>query len=229
MRTTNSGLLRMLSAIGQNQPAIIEIKGVKTSHFKESKTAPRNREEIGSVEHVECPQSEPANNDLQPGRSRMVAATNCERAGDQSRDGGRFLRLAKPTISTTGVEKSAAAKPAISITGTRQGRTSQNQPFWLPALELGRRSYCEPLAEAIAAKVEVGLSARRIYQDLVEQNGFNDSYQSVQRLFASLRQPNHSGSGAWKLDLVRKCRWTSGWEPRFTMGPAVTSPNTKAK
>jgi hypothetical protein len=25
----------------------------------------------------------------------------------------------------------------------------------------------------------VGLSARRIYQDVVEQNGFNDSYQSV--------------------------------------------------
>jgi hypothetical protein len=43
----------------------------------------------------------------------------------------------------------------------------------------GRRSYCEPLAEAIAAKVEVGLSARRIYQDLVKQNGFKDSYQRM--------------------------------------------------
>ena len=103
----------------------------------------------------------------------------------------------------------------------------QNQPFRSPALELGRRSYCEPLAEAIAAKVEVGLSARRIYQDLVEQNGFNDSYQSVQRLFASLRQPNHSGSGAWKLDLVRKCRWTSGWEPRFTMGRPLQAPTQR--
>jgi hypothetical protein len=26
------------------------------------------------------------------------------------------------------------------------------------------------------AKVEVGLSAQRIYQDLVEENGFTDSY-----------------------------------------------------
>ena len=43
----------------------------------------------------------------------------------------------------------------------------------------GRSRCCEPLAEAIAAKVEVGLSARRIYQDLVEQNGFQDSYQRM--------------------------------------------------
>jgi hypothetical protein len=40
---------------------MIEIKGLKTSHFKESKTAPWNREEIGSMGHVECPQSEPSN------------------------------------------------------------------------------------------------------------------------------------------------------------------------
>jgi hypothetical protein len=49
-----------VSAISQNQPVIIEIKGFKTSHFKESKTAPRDREEISSMGHVECPQSEPA-------------------------------------------------------------------------------------------------------------------------------------------------------------------------
>jgi hypothetical protein len=72
---------------------------------------------------------------------------------------GRYLRLAKPAISTTGAEEGAAAKPAISITD----------------IGAGRRSYCEALAEVIAAKVEVGLSARRIYQDLMEQNGFNDS------------------------------------------------------
>ena len=59
---------------------------------------------------------------------------------------GRYLRLAKPAIVTTGDEEGAGAKPAIPITGV------------VP----GRRSYCEPLAEAIAAKIEVGLSARRI-------------------------------------------------------------------
>ena len=68
---------------------------------------------------------------------------------------GRYLRLAKPAISTAGTIA-------------------------------GRKSQCEPLAEAILAKVEVGLGAQRIYQDLVEENGFADSYESVKRLVGKL-------------------------------------------
>jgi hypothetical protein len=64
--------LERVSAISQNRPVIIEIKGLKTSHFKESKTAPLDREEIGSMGHVECPQSEPANNDIQLGTRNGV-------------------------------------------------------------------------------------------------------------------------------------------------------------
>ena len=54
------------------------------------------------------------------------------------------------------------------------------------------------LAEVIGAKVEVGLSARRIYQDLVEENGFADSYQSVKRFVRKLkaRQPQR----VWRLE-----------------------------
>ncbi len=48
-----------------------------------------------------------------------------------------------------------------------------------PGKGVGRKSQCEPLVEVIMAKVEVGLSAQRIYQDLMEENGFTDSYQSV--------------------------------------------------
>src|SRR6478672_9998091 len=79
---------------------------------------------------------------------------------------GRYLRLAKPAISTTG-----------------NG--------------VGRKSQCEPLAEVIRAKVEVGLSAQRIYQDLVEENGFTDSYQSLKRFVRKLRATRRNGSGAW--------------------------------
>jgi len=84
-----------MSAISQNRPVIIEIKGLKTSHFKESKTAPLDREEIGSMGHVECPQSEPANNDIQLGPARMVAAANCEGVGDQSGNGRSVFAAAK--------------------------------------------------------------------------------------------------------------------------------------
>src|ERR1700731_2331208 len=84
-----------VSAISQNRPVMIEIKGPKTSHFKENKTAPRDREEIGSMGHVECPQSEPANPDIQLGPARMVAAANCEGVGDQSRNGRSVFAAAK--------------------------------------------------------------------------------------------------------------------------------------
>jgi hypothetical protein len=84
---------------------------------------------------------------------------------------GRYLRLAKPTISTTGSDGNRESKPAISTAGKSAGRKSQ----------------CEPLAEVILAKVEVGLSAQRTYQDLLEENGFSDSYQSVKRYVHKLR------------------------------------------
>jgi hypothetical protein len=84
-----------VSAISQNRPAIIEIKGLKTSHFKEKKTAPRDRDGNGSMGHVERPQSEPANNDIQLGPARMVAATNCEGVGDQSGNGQSVFTAAK--------------------------------------------------------------------------------------------------------------------------------------
>jgi hypothetical protein len=55
----------------------------------------------------------------------------------------RYLRLAKPAISTTGLEGTGEAKPAISTAGNGVVRKSQ----------------CERLAEVIMAKVEVGLNA----------------------------------------------------------------------
>jgi hypothetical protein len=85
----------LVSAISQNRPLIIEIKGLKTSHFKENKTAPRDQEENGSMGHVECPQSEPANNDIQLGPTRLVAAAHCEGVGDQSGNGRPVFAAAK--------------------------------------------------------------------------------------------------------------------------------------
>src|SRR5215469_18856117 len=78
--------MALLSAVTQNRPVVVEIRGVKTSHFKEHKTAALNLKRIGSMRHVECPQSELASNDLQLSRSRMVAATHCPGVGDPSRD-----------------------------------------------------------------------------------------------------------------------------------------------
>src|SRR5215469_31617 len=68
--------------------------------------------------------------------------------------------------------KLAESKPAISTPGSSVGRQSLCQP-WLPQIE---------------ASVVVGLSAQRIYQDLVGEHGFSGSYQAVKRFVRQLRQ-----------------------------------------
>lgn len=87
---------------------------------------------------------------------------------------GRHLRLwreghpSKPAISTPG---SAPPKPAISTPG-----------------DPGRQSRCAPYQPQIEQDLEKGLSAQRIWQDLVEAHGFTGSYQSVKRYVGKLRR-----------------------------------------
>lgn len=50
----------------------------------------------------------------------------------------------------------------------------------------GRRSDCEPYRELIVAKLDQGLSAQRIYQDLAQDHGCSASYWSVRRFVQRL-------------------------------------------
>ena len=62
----------------------------------------------------------------------------------------------------------------------------------------GRKSWCEPFAETIGSKIEAGLSAQRIYQDLVEEKGFAGSYQSVGRFVRRLKQ--RQPQRVWRME-----------------------------
>ena len=53
---------------------------------------------------------------------------------------------------------------------------------------IGSRSCCGPFHELIVAKLEQGLTAQRIYQDLVEDHGFEQKYHSVRRYVAKLNR-----------------------------------------
>ena len=79
----------------------------------------------------------------------------------------------KPAISLTGSEPVLDVKPAIPLAGS---------------LVAGRQSLCLPLAAVIESAVQAGLSAQRIYQDLVGGHQFVGSYYSVQRFVRQLRQ-----------------------------------------
>jgi len=88
---------------------------------------------------------------------------------------------AKPAISTPGVF-GPESKPAISTPGVS-----------------GRKSRCEPLADFIKEKAALGLTAQRIYQDLVVEGKFSGSYQSVKRFVRQLRQAEPQR--VWRIEV----------------------------
>ena len=65
-----------------------------------------------------------------------------------------------PAIAPAGSETAAEAKPAHVPAGSKPGRTSQ----------------CAPLTAVIEHGLLAGLSAQRIYQDLVAGHGFTGGY-----------------------------------------------------
>jgi len=101
---------------------------------------------------------------------------------------GRYLRIrSNPAISTPGSAEETDSKCTISTPGN--GGTCDSKPaISTPGTTVGRKSQCEPFEQSILAKVEVGLSGQRIYQDLVEENGFTGSYQAVKRFVGKLRR-----------------------------------------
>lgn len=122
---------------------------------------------------------------------------------------GKYLRprVSKPAISTLGSEGSADSKPAISTPGAGGGRPS----------------LCRPWQAEIEAALAAGLSAQRIYQDLVCGRGFRGSYQAVKRFVRQLRKSQPQvferievepgaeaqvdfGQGAWVIEPGRRRR-----------------------
>lgn len=124
---------------------------------------------------------------------------------------GRYLRppqpVSKPAIPPTGSPEAPEAKPAIVPAGSKMGRTSQ----------------CEPLAAKIEQGLLAGLSAQRIYQDLVTEHGFIGAYDAVKRFVRRLAQKTQPpfrrmecatgqelqvdfGQGAWVLQNGKRRR-----------------------
>jgi transposase len=117
---------------------------------------------------------------------------------------GRYLQPvvseSKPAIAPTGSEAASAAKPANVPAGSKPGRTSQ----------------CASLSAVIEHGLLAGLSAQRIYQDLVAGHAFTGGYDAVKRFVRQLAHrtelpfrrmecaPGHElqvdfGQGAWVL------------------------------
>jgi transposase len=106
----------------------------------------------------------------------------------------RSRDAAKPAIAPSGsIDAEAESKPANAPSGSAAPERGTNTD--LPPSPLvpervgrrrGRRSDCELWREVIQAKCDLGLSAQRIYQDLVTEHSFTGTYFSVRRFVRRL-------------------------------------------
>jgi transposase len=89
-----------------------------------------------------------------------------------------FEPAPKPAIAPPGLSDLeipvGAVVPTLSPAGDRSGQAR------------GRTSYCEPWRDIIQSKLNQGLSAQRIYQDLSSEHGFQASYYTVRRFVRRL-------------------------------------------
>ena len=120
-----------------------------------------------------------------------VPAEFSDRADAGSPSNGGFIALRPPACQTTldgaaaedratlGSDPSAAAAPN-GTGGILTGAAC------LSTVPPASRSQCEPLRPIILAKLEQGLTAQRIYQDLVSDHGFGGRYWSVRRFVATV-------------------------------------------
>ena len=148
----------------------------------------------------------------------------------------RYRRLARqveepnPAISPAGSELVAGPTPAIVPPGPEVMTAPSPPPAEPPNPAIppagskpGRVSYCEPFETFIQAGVDGGLSAQRIYQDLVSEQKFVGSYDSVKRFVRQLEQAHplpfrrmesepgqeaqvDFGQGAWVVEAGRRRR-----------------------
>jgi transposase len=131
---------------------------------------------------------------------------------------------ASPAIAPAGSELVAGPNPAIVPPGPDVARTpsgaaaeSSNPAISPTGSKPGRVSHCEPFESLIKEGLGAGLSAQRIYQDLVCEQQFAGSYDSVKRFVRQLNaayplpfrrmesEPGHEaqvdfGQGAWVVE-----------------------------
>lgn len=131
----------------------------------------------------------------------------------------RHLRRAdppsKPANAPPGSEKGGGAP---ELTAAPPGSTADPHPRGS-----GRVSGCEPWRDVVRAKCDRGLTAQRIYQDLVADHGFDGSYYCVRRFV-------HRLEGAHDLPFRRiECDPGDEAQVDFGTGAPVVGPDGKRR
>lgn len=91
-----------------------------------------------------------------------------------------------PPLSTAGNLRPQIETHGVSSPGSAAAESGESKAEAVPRSS-GRPSKCDPHAEAIRRKLEQGLTAQRIYQDLVDEVQFQGSYEAVKRFVQRLK------------------------------------------
>ena len=128
---------------------------------------------------------------------------------------------ALPNLST-GPGVAEGAKPATILSTGSDDLLRSNAASNLSTGKPGPESRCEPHRKTIEEKIELGLTAQRIWQDLVEE-GFTGRYASVKRFVRRLGQSRPLP--------FRRMECPPGQEAQIDFGPGalVAQPNGRFK
>jgi transposase len=150
-------------------------------HLAEAASKPATEAPLGSDEAREAPTGSVG--EAKPANQAPLGSPGA----DLPPAGGEHLPEVPPGAASQrpplDAEAVPAARPphqACQVEGGSQGRSQG-----------GQVSQCEPFRSIIQAKLEQGLTAQRIYQDLVVENGFDGSYYSVRRFVGNLGEATH--------------------------------------
>lgn len=91
----------------------------------------------------------------------------------------------------------------------------------LPKPRTGPESLCEPHRELILSKLDQGLCAKRIWQDLVDEQNFLGRYHSVRRFVGKLSEQSP--------ELVRRMEVAPGEEAQIDFGTAAVVKQPEGK
>ena len=160
-------------------------------------------------------------------RRETVSRLRCRRAGQM-----RPKRSPAP-IPSPPVESADASATAIQMRPKRSPARGQTRPKRSPARPPRRGSPPRAYRDAIAEKLDAGLSLQRIWQDLVEESGYGASYESVKRFVRTLAPtrravgvfhcaPGAEGTSRFlprRADARRATgEWRRPWVFRMTLG-----------
>lgn len=124
---------------------------------------------------------------------KSLAVKNLHAAGYSERRIAQTLEISRGAVRrhlAASDANSTRAQTAPAQTGSddpnsTKAQTGSGDPA-ARSQPVGSTSQCEPFRQIILEKLEIGLSAKRIHQDLVIEHGFEDKYWSVYRFVSKL-------------------------------------------